>query len=483
MSASMPDVPAQIYTDFLAACTAPRAREPELFPAEQPLPGELEIQSRWFAGDFGREFVSTDGQRVEIVQFGWWNHAAGPDFLDCAVDIGGQRHRGSIEIDLVDRDWETHGHSANPAYDGTVLHLSLTSRGSGEFFVRTSQHRQVARVRLDAAVLTSGGGRPADARAGRCARSFGALSAARTGEILASAARYRIDKKSARWRRIAGIHGLDQALWQGLAEALGYSRNKLAMTVLAQRLPVRMLQERRGDAEALLFGVAGFLAGENFDHAEPDTRAWLRGMWDAWWKYRAAWSADPPHHPIRWNLSGMRPANHPQRRVAALAQAAAHWKALRRLCDPAVPFGEKPFRALLEGLRHPYWDFHYTTQSARAATRMALAGGPRVTDILANIVYPLLLPDQRVLWQAFCTLRAPLDNDRCRRAMLRLFPERTDSGDFGKFIWQQQALLQIYEDFCLQDATDCAGCPWPEQMHGHTAFHAASDPENGGLKF
>jgi hypothetical protein len=25
-------------------------------------------------------------------------------------------------------------------------------------------------------------------------------------------------------------------------------------------------------------------------------------------------------------------------------------------------------------------------------------------------------------------------------------------------------LLQIYEDFCLQDNSDCAHCPFPEQM-------------------
>jgi hypothetical protein len=25
-------------------------------------------------------------------------------------------------------------------------------------------------------------------------------------------------------------------------------------------------------------------------------------------------------------------------------------------------------------------------------------------------------------------------------------------------------LLQIYEDFCMQDNSDCAQCPFPEQM-------------------
>jgi hypothetical protein len=33
-----------------------------------------------------------------------------------------------------------------------------------------------------------------------------------------------------------------------------------------------------------------------------------------------------------------------------------------------------------------------------------------------------------------------------------------------KTIAHQQGLLQIYEDFCLQDNSDCAQCPFPEQM-------------------
>jgi hypothetical protein len=28
----------------------------------------------------------------------------------------------------------------------------------------------------------------------------------------------------------------------------------------------------------------------------------------------------------------------------------------------------------------------------------------------------------------------------------------------------QQGLLQVYEDFCLRDASDCARCRFPEQL-------------------
>ncbi len=34
----------------------------------------------------------------------------------------------------------------------------------------------------------------------------------------------------------------------------------------------------------------------------------------------------------------------------------------------------------------------------------------------------------------------------------------------AKFLYQQQALLQIYDDFCLVDVSECDDCPFPEQL-------------------
>ncbi|HEY3662663.1 MAG TPA: DUF2851 family protein, partial [Chthoniobacterales bacterium] len=64
---------------------------------------ELELQARWFAGDFGKSFTGTAGEAIEIVQFGTWNREAGPDFSDAAIRLeGGEILRGSIEFDLTD---------------------------------------------------------------------------------------------------------------------------------------------------------------------------------------------------------------------------------------------------------------------------------------------------------------------------------------------------------------------------------------------
>src|SRR5205085_6136156 len=43
------------------------------------IPNEIELQARWFAGEFGRQFISSTGEAIEIVQFGTWNRESGPD--------------------------------------------------------------------------------------------------------------------------------------------------------------------------------------------------------------------------------------------------------------------------------------------------------------------------------------------------------------------------------------------------------------------
>src|SRR5260370_27083533 len=116
-------------------------------------PNELELQARWFAGEFGKNFLSTSGDKIDIVQFGTWNREAGPDFRDAAVRVNGNEpRRGCIEIDLVDRNWDLHGHATNPAFEETVLHV-FVDKNDREFFTRTKSNHNVPQVRIDPAIL------------------------------------------------------------------------------------------------------------------------------------------------------------------------------------------------------------------------------------------------------------------------------------------------------------------------------------------
>jgi hypothetical protein len=103
---------------------------------------------------------------------------------------------------------------------------------------------------------------------------------------------------------------------------------------------------------------------------------------------------------------------------------------------------------------------------------MALVGESRVADILANVIVPFWRADDgdpstplgTSVWPEYVKLPARLTNRRLEPAVTRLFGNDPRRREFTKTIAHQQALLQIYEDFCLQDNSDCAHCPFPEQM-------------------
>src|SRR3954454_4130352 len=265
-----------------------RVNERALFP-ELRTPSELELQARWFAGDFGRRFTSVTGEEVEIVQFGVWNREAGPDFSDAAIRINGSEPiRGTIEFDLADRSWETHGHSTNPAFDGAILHV-FVEQSERAFFTRTQSNRNVPQVRVELASLPDKFSATVPlARPGRCQAPLKDLPIDRLENILAAASQFRLQRKAARIKNIVETHGRDAALFQEIAAALGYKQNKLAFTLLAQRLPLSSLRHAAADIEAMLFGVAGFLTSPDLAEYREGTRSYLRQLWDRWWPHRDA---------------------------------------------------------------------------------------------------------------------------------------------------------------------------------------------------
>lgn len=437
-----------------------RVHERALFPPQR-LPSELELQARWFAGDFGRRFRSVSDADIEVVQFGTWNRAAGPDFSDAVIRInGGDPIRGPIEFDLTDRSWETHGHATNPAFEDTVLHVFI-HQSERVFFTRTTSHRNVPQVRVDPASLPeSFSANVPLARPGRCQAPLRDLPEERLCCILAAASQFRLQRKTARIKNIVENHGHDQALYQEIAAALGYKENKLAFTLLAQRLPLEILRKQSEDAEAILFGVAGFLGTPDLAIYPDKTRGYVRRLWDRWWPHRDEMQRLVLPGKL-WRLSGTRPLNHPQRRLGALITLVLAWRSLTKsLTKKSAKTAERFFL----GLRHPFWNFHYTLASEPAEKEMALVGQSRVADILANVLLPFFLAEGDDIWPAYEKLPARLSNRRLETGAARLFGGDPRHSRFMRTVAHQQGLLQIYEDFCLQDNSDCAQCPFPEQM-------------------
>lgn len=424
----------------------------------------VELQALWMAGEFGREFTTTTGGPVRVENFGAWNAQPGPRFTGALISFGGSRVRGGVELNWNAAEWDQHA-AASPDYEGTILHVfareAARERGASVPATCTAKGREVPQLWLDVTRFEFLPTDPPPCATTGCREALAGLSAPRVLHLLEAAAQYRLCRKAARLNRLAEESGPDEALYQGIAEALGYRRNKLPFTLLAQRFPLAMARSHRLEISPLLFAGSGFLNATDFHPLPDDTRGYLREIWEQWWPRRADYERLTVPASL-WNLQGVRPANHPQRRVAALAEIVRHWPIVETLTRTA---NIAALRHLFGQLAHPYWDYHYTLASKRLPGRTALVGPARITDLLLNVIFPRVVMETPALWEAYRQLPATDSNQRVKLAAQRLLGGHSAIvREIGKRAALQQGLLQLYEDFCLACDADCARCALPDRL-------------------
>src|SRR5918911_1795368 len=75
--------------------------------------------------------VTTDGEQLQVIYPGRRSGAGGPDFRGAILaDAAGRGRTGDVELHLRSRDWTTHGHRADPAYNAVVLHVVVEDAGA-----------------------------------------------------------------------------------------------------------------------------------------------------------------------------------------------------------------------------------------------------------------------------------------------------------------------------------------------------------------
>lgn len=396
-----------------------------------PRPSEIEWQARLYGGELGVAWTGEDGEVVEVVHFGTWNREAGPDFCGAKVVINGTEISGDIEIDRDARDWENHGHGANPAYRQVVLHLFL-QKGRPRFFTRTAENRAVTQVCLAGAGerRPSGVGRPG-----------GGLDEARARQLIEAAARFRLKRKQESFGRAARLRGADEALFESIAIGLGYKNNKIPFLLVAQR--AGLARARAKDGESLLFGLAGFLEAEYFDQGGPEYRAYLRGLWETWWKM-AAREKRLVLPSDAWKLSALRPANHPHRRLGALAVAARDFSPLAKALTRADVAG---FCGALTALDHPFWIGHFSLACDPLPDEAALVGADRAKDIAINTFFPALPFEQA--WEGLANFTGPAASRVVLSTLAWL--AGASARALRRSALHQQGLLQLHADFAAED--------------------------------
>lgn len=437
-------------------------------------PTELEIQALWFEQFFQPTLTTDDGRTVEIIQPGFWNHQGGPDFSRTAVRFAKDGKKaeimvGNVEVHLHPNDWNAHGHHEDPAYNETILHVVWQTKGGKSFFPATASFRRVPQVILKSQLIASWpelqplcasllhaplpGATP-----GRCSSVLADLPAERVVEIVRTAGLFRLRQKAQRWWWRQKSTSPEQALYEALAEALGFHANQISMRLVAQRLPWKKLRGMEPAARlAHLFGLAGFLPNESIGRLQAEPRTWLRELWEFWWKARGAldYALLSRSH---WHLAGLRPLNRPERRLAALAQVVPR---IPELLGAIKTRDAERFGNTLLALRDPFWEKHATLNGTPLRTPCRLIGEERVNDILINIFWPVILLEDPETAQNGLKAMSSSVNSASRVASQRMLISALNSRQRGEAL-VQQGLLQIFRDYCQTDCSQCRDCTFPE---------------------
>jgi hypothetical protein len=268
-------------------------------------PSEADLARRWAAQQFpSGALVTRDGRRVHVAYPGRLTGGAGPDFRDAVIQVGDAPPRvGDVELHRHTRDFTRHGHAADPAYDGVVLHVALAADTDA---TTLASGRSVPVV---VAPLPASGAGPLREP---CATAPSRLTAAGVRAVLAEAGRWRLRAKAGALAAAIARDGPDQALYAALATALGQTANARAFALLAARLPLaELLPAGPSDDQALTRIARRLLHAAGLD---------------------GALLAPAPALPLV--TRGLRPAAHPARRILALAHLVTR---LSRMSDGATP--------------------------------------------------------------------------------------------------------------------------------------------------
>jgi hypothetical protein len=459
------------YARFRTQCGAvPILRE------DTESPPENLLQTIWQHQRLLREQLKTcGGRKIQVLHPGFRSVEGGPDFRGAVIQFGdGPARSGDVEVDIRASGWRAHGHDRNRAFQNVILHVVWESE-------RESNERPLLSLRevIDAPLgelslwLGSEASQtlPENLR-GKCSAPLRELDETRLRELLHQAAQVRLQSKAAQFEARAKQAGWEQALWEGLFKALGYKHNIWPMQRLAELRPRWLAQNGNPiGVQARLFGISGLLPTE-LPQSKAGSDPYFRRVWDQWWREQDEFS-DCVLPSAMWKFHGLRPANHPQRRLALASSWSVNGgliSSIEEWCIRDLSEG-KLVDSLHEALQvepDEFWSRHYTFRSPRLKKALPLLGATRVTDLAINVILPWLwiragqgkndVLKQRIEQRYFAWPSAE-DNSLLRQARQRLLGGASQKVFRGAAA--QQGLIQIVRDFCERSNALCDNCEFP----------------------
>lgn len=403
------------------------------------------IQEIWKNQNFKKDLTTRDGQQISIIEAGTENkELGGPDFRNSKIKIGNITYFGDIEIDTFFTDWKSHGHHLNKKFNSVILHLTL--KGDSEHpFVFTEEGRKVQsvpitafldqdmRTRLQEAILTERKTRQGKMTCldvnklvndkekldfiyelgierfkNKCTRVLQRLKEiVYEKELGTKEPVIRYDTNEAFNNRIfipsdfSDHEVWEKIIYEGLFEALGYSKNKDQMLKLAKTVDISFVKQYSKKEnfklylESAYFMTAGFLPGK-FRFDDPETSEYVRKLKEIWNEIKHDFDKQFLSETI-WNYHKLRPQNFPTVRIAGGTRI-VHRIINENLIGRAINdirniYDIKNLTTALRNLLivrgEGYWKHHYTIEDKTFLPINYFVGMTRVDELMINVILPV----------------------------------------------------------------------------------------------
>jgi hypothetical protein len=394
---------------------------------------------------FSNTLTTVKGELLEIIDRGFHNHNAGPDFLEGKVKHDDKIWAGHIEFHVKASDWNKHGHQTDRNYDNVIAHFvyeydqpifindyEIPTVLLKEFIDETHYHHYLKFKKSKDWIA--------------CASQISLVDEFVIFQQKEKALINRLLRKSniilQDINRLKGNQ--HHAIWLALGRVFGGKVNAETFAMLVSKIEVHHLAQLNYDqaeTEAYCFGLAGFLnehlIGDNyFDDLKKR------------FQYQKKLFGLEAMNVKSWKFSRMRPGNFPTIRLAQFASVIVE-----------TSFNYKSFEpSSLKSLQielSSYWKDHYhfsrQAKKSNAGLTQSFKGLVLINAYLPFLFAQGMIVDQTELKEY--AIDALLEIKAESNTIIRKWKQLNVT---IKTAFDSQALIEQKNEFCIK--TRCLTC-------------------------
>ena len=406
----------------------------------------------WQFRSFDNNSLKTvEGENLTIIQQGFLNKNAGPDFYNGKILLETTIWAGNIEIHIKSSDWLKHNHQADASYENVILHVVYENdvkikRRDGSVLPVLELKNRIAETLIQKYQKLF-----INLNDFSCSAQIRYVDKIIIDAWLSRTLIERFEQKS--YAVIETLNELngnwDETFYRFLARNFGFKVNALPFELLAKAVPQQIYGKHKDNVlqiEALVFGSAGFLKDELKDEYPAKLKKEFQFLQQ---KYNIQ-AIDVS----LWKFLRMRPQNFPTMR---LAQFAALIVKANHLFSKVMEISNvSELRALFENLPvNDYWKKHYHFRKD-AVVVSNQPGKPSVDNILLNTVALFLFAYGKHAGTQFYVSRAIKLLESLPPEENAIADKFTSAGVKIDNAFASQGILQLKKQYC--DAKKCLSC-------------------------